>query len=37
MEGTELKRYIIKLLDQIHSQASLKRILDLLLYLISRE
>ena len=37
MESMDYKRYIIKLIDQIHNQTSLKRILDLILYLISKE
>lgn len=37
MESADYKRYIIKLIDQIHNQTSLKRVLDLILYLISKE
>ena len=37
MESADYKRYIIKLIDQLHNQTSLKRVLDLILYLISKE
>ena len=37
MNEKQYRQYIIKLLDHIHSKISLKRILDLILYLILKE
>lgn len=37
MNEKQYKQYIIKLLDHIHSIISLKKILDLILYLILKE
>lgn len=37
MNEAEYRKYIIELLEKVHSKVSLKRILDLILYLINKE